>query len=114
MKSTYIQIKKSTQRRGSHDRNVRLTTPNFKHSIRKKITKNGGTAYMEYRPIANIEVPFEELGNLKCDYIILANSNFGLGIDIVEIGLFNFLKFSIRKNLGKGIFSTIVYSFLLM
>lgn len=72
----------------------------FKHSIRKKITKNGGTAYVEYKPVANVEVPFDELESLKKDYITLANSNFGLGVDIIEPGLLNFLKFSFKRKFG--------------
>ena len=77
-----------------------IDNPYFKHSIRKKIDKNGATAYVEYRPIANVEIPFDQIETLKGDYIVLANSNFGLGIDIVEAGLFNFLKFNFKKKFG--------------
>lgn len=69
----------------------------FSHSLKKKISKNGGTAYVEYRPIANVEVPFNDLENLKQDYTTLSQSNFGLGIDILPPGVFDFFTSMFKK-----------------
>lgn len=68
----------------------------FKYSLKKDIHKYGGKAIIEYRPISNIEVPIAEIANLKAEYKILENSNYGLGLDIIEPGLLNFLKYSFK------------------
>ena len=64
----------------------------FTHSIKKNIHKNGGTAVVEFRPLSNLEIPDEAMIQLKKDYAIVADSNFGLGIDIIESGMMNQLK----------------------
>lgn len=74
-----------------------IKNPYFTHSIKKNIHKNGGTAVVEFRPLSNIEIPDEAINQLKKDYAIIADSNFGLGIDIVESGLMNQLKHKWKK-----------------
>lgn len=69
----------------------------FTHKIRKSINKNGGTAYIEYQPVVNLEVPVRDMQKLKEDYLKIEDSNFGFGIDIIEPGVTNFLKNKISK-----------------
>ncbi|RAV27643.1 DUF3857 domain-containing protein [Sinomicrobium soli] len=72
----------------------------FTYQSRKKITKNGGSVYIEYHPLANQEIPFEDYETFRDAHHLIADSNFGLGIDILEPGLLNRLKYSLRKNFG--------------
>ncbi len=67
------------------------------HTIKKDIRKNGGSAYIDYNPISNVEIPHDEIEELKKQYREISDSNFGLGIDIIEKGFFNKLKFTINK-----------------
>ncbi|MDO5616499.1 MAG: DUF3857 domain-containing protein [Cruoricaptor ignavus] len=64
----------------------KVENPYFTHEIRKKIHKNGASAYIEYHPLSNIEIPVAEIQKLKEDYEKITDSNFGLGIDIIESG----------------------------
>lgn len=53
----------------------------FTYSLKKEIKQNGGSAYID-NPISNIEIPQSDLESLKKDYEKIADSNYGLGIDI--------------------------------
>lgn len=73
----------------------------FHHVIKKNIHKHGGSAYITYDPVTNVEIPQDKIGKLKEDYHKVADSNFGLGIDIVKPGVGNMIKRSLSKWLGK-------------
>ena len=64
----------------------------FTHKTKKFITKNSGKVIVEYNPLVNVEIPLDKLEPVREDYHIMADSNFGIGIDIVEKGLLNSLK----------------------
>ncbi|RNL91693.1 DUF3857 domain-containing protein [Sinomicrobium pectinilyticum] len=70
----------------------------FTYNSRKKIRKNGGSAFIEYNPVANQEISPEDFESFREAHHRIADSNFGLGIDIIEPGLLNMLKFNIKKN----------------
>lgn len=64
----------------------------FKHKTKKTITKNSGRVHITYEPVTNKEIPLNQLEAVKQDYHKVADSNFGIGIDIVEPGIMNFFK----------------------
>ncbi|EAG9230863.1 transglutaminase family protein [Listeria monocytogenes] len=65
----------------------------LKHRMTKKIHKNGASCYLEYRPYHNLAIKGKDLEEyIKANKEIL-KSNWGIGIDIIEDGLF--------KKLGK-------------
>ena len=64
----------------------------FKHKTEKFITKHSGKVVVEYDPLTNIEVPLDQFEALREDYHIVADSNYGIGIDIVEKGIGGWLK----------------------
>lgn len=74
-----------------------IANPYFDYKSRKKITKNGASVYIEFNPLVNVEIPQNEFEKFRADHHIVADSNFGLGIDIIEPGLMNRLKFSFKK-----------------
>lgn len=74
-----------------------INNPYFDFKSRKKVSKNGATVYIEYNPLVNIEIPQSEFERFRTDHHTVADSNFGLGIDIIEPGLMNRLKFSFKK-----------------
>ncbi len=74
-----------------------ISNPYFDYKSRKKITKNGGTVYIEYNPLVNIEIPQEQFEDFRTAHHTVADSNFGIGVDIIEPGLMNMLKFSFKK-----------------
>lgn len=74
-----------------------IKNPYFDYTSRKNITKNGGTVYIEYNPLVNLEIPKEDFEEFRNAHHTIADSNFGLGIDIIEPGLVNRLKFSLKK-----------------
>lgn len=74
-----------------------INNPYFTHSIKKNITNHSGTAIVEYNPLTNVNIPLEDMPKLKEDCQIMHDSNFGLGIDIIEPGFMNQLKFALRK-----------------
>ena len=74
-----------------------INNPYFSYTSRKKIWKNGGSCYIEYKPVVNLEIPKSDFEKLKTDYNTVADSNYGLGIDIIEPGLANLLKFKLKK-----------------
>jgi len=79
-----------------------INNPYFTYTSRKKIGKNGGSCYIEYKPLVNLEIPMEDLKKLQADYSIVADSNYGLGIDIIEAGLGNLLKFKLKNIMQTG------------
>jgi len=74
-----------------------ISNPYFDFKSRKKITKNGGTVFIEYNPLVNIEIPQEEFEDFRTAHHTVADSNFGIGVDIIEPGLMNMLKFGFKK-----------------
>lgn len=74
-----------------------INNPYFDFKSRKKVSKNGATVYIEYNPLVNLEIPQEEFEKFRTDHHTVADSNFGLGIDIIEPGLMNMLKYSFKK-----------------
>lgn len=61
----------------------RIDNPYFFYKLKKDIWKTGGSAYITYDPIANLEIPKEDMQVLKTDYRKIADSNFGLGLDLI-------------------------------
>ena len=74
-----------------------IANPYFDYKSRKKVSKNGASVYIEYNPLINLEIPQSEFEKFRTDHHTIADSNFGIGIDIIEPGLMNRLKFSFKK-----------------
>ncbi|SDR03705.1 protein of unknown function [Chryseobacterium soldanellicola] len=74
-----------------------INNPYFDFTSRKKVTKNGATVTIDYKPLVNLEIPQNDFEKFRTDHHAVADSNFGLGIDIIEPGLMNMLKFSFKK-----------------
>lgn len=74
-----------------------IANPYFDYKSRKKVSKNGASVYIEYNPLINLEIPQSEFEKFRTDHHTVADSNFGIGIDIIEPGLMNRLKFSFKK-----------------
>ncbi len=74
-----------------------IANPYFDYKSRKKVNKNGASVSIEYHPLVNLEIPQNEFEQFRTDHHTVADSNFGLGIDIIEPGLMNMLKFSFKK-----------------
>jgi hypothetical protein len=74
-----------------------ISNPYFEYKSRKKITKNGATVFIEYNPLVNLEIPQDQFEKFREDHHTIADSNFGLGIDIIEPGLMNMIKFNFKK-----------------
>ena len=70
----------------------------FDHVSRKKINKNGGTVYIDFKPLVNLEIPEEDFEDFRNAHHEVADSNFGLGVDIIEEGFLNKLKFNFKKH----------------
>ncbi len=74
-----------------------IANPYFDYKSRKKVSKNGASVYIEYHPLINLEIPQSEFEKFRTDHHTVADSNFGIGVDIIEPGLINRLKFSFKK-----------------
>ncbi|MDQ0064379.1 hypothetical protein [Chryseobacterium lathyri] len=74
-----------------------ISNPYFDYKSRKKITKKGATVFIEYHPLVNLEIPQDQFEKFREDHHTIADSNFGLGIDIIEPGIVNMLKFNFKK-----------------
>lgn len=74
-----------------------ISNPYFEYKSRKKVTKNGATVHIEYNPLVNLEIPQNQFENFREDHNTVADTNFGLGIDIIEPGLMNRIKFNLKK-----------------
>ncbi|PTT37502.1 hypothetical protein DBR28_09830, partial [Chryseobacterium sp. HMWF028] len=66
-----------------------IANPYFDYKSRKKVSKNGASVSIEYNPLVNLEIPQSEFEQFRTDHHTVADSNFGLGIDIIEPGLMN-------------------------
>ncbi|MBC2250526.1 transglutaminase family protein [Listeria sp. FSL L7-0123] len=65
----------------------------LKHRMTKKLHKNGASCYIEYRPYHNLAIKGKDLEEYVKTNKQVLDSNWGIGIDIIEDGLF--------KKLGK-------------
>ncbi|WPO84277.1 hypothetical protein SD427_08060 [Chryseobacterium sp. JJR-5R] len=74
-----------------------IDNPYFSFTSRKKVTKNGAAVNIEFKPLVNLEIPQADFEKFRTDHHTIADSNFGLGIDIIEPGLMNMLKFNFKK-----------------
>jgi hypothetical protein len=75
-----------------------INNPYFDYTSRKKITKNSGTVYIDYKPLVNLEIPEKDFEEFRAAHHKVADSNFGIGVDIIEEGFLNKLKFSFKKH----------------
>src|SRR5690606_3085152 len=65
----------------------------FKYSLKKKIDKYGATAEIEYIPLSNVEVPVEDIADLRDKYAAIGkDSAFGLGVAIAKPAFFASVK----------------------
>ncbi|MDO4881480.1 MAG: hypothetical protein Q3983_09385 [Capnocytophaga sp.] len=64
----------------------------FSYSSKKDIKKNSGKVIIEYNPLTNKEITLNDIPFLREEYYRITDSNFGLGIDVIEKGFFNSLK----------------------
>lgn len=69
----------------------------FTYKTQKFITKNSGKVTIAYNPLTNVEVPLDKFEMLRKAYYEVTDSNYGIGIDIIEPGLFNFIKRIFKK-----------------
>ncbi|MFD2942837.1 hypothetical protein [Flavobacterium notoginsengisoli] len=76
-----------------------INNPYFDFTSRKKVTKNGASIIVDFKPLVNLEIPSTDFEKFRNDHHTIADSNFGLGIDIIEQGLLNRLKFNFKKRL---------------
>ncbi|KAF2512562.1 hypothetical protein [Flavobacterium foetidum] len=76
-----------------------INNPYFDYTSRKKVTKNGASVYIDYKPLVNLEIPQKDFEEFRNAHHTIADSNFGIGIDIIEQGLLNMLKYSFKKRL---------------
>ncbi|WP_289664820.1 hypothetical protein [Flavobacterium panacagri] len=76
-----------------------INNPYFDFTSRKKVTKNGASIVVDFKPLVNLEIPSADFEKFRNDHHTIADSNFGLGIDIIEQGLLNLLKFNFKKRL---------------
>lgn len=64
----------------------------FTYTCKKKILKNGATGSIEFRPTTNIEIEKQDFEAYRIAHHTIADSNFGLGVDIIEPSVFDKLK----------------------
>ena len=64
----------------------------FSYKTKKDITRNSGRVEIWYDPLVNIEIPLDKIEEVRQDYNIIADSNFGIGIDVQEKSFLNSLK----------------------
>ncbi|MEN2399613.1 hypothetical protein GKZ90_0007485 [Flavobacterium sp. MC2016-06] len=70
----------------------------FDYTSRKKITKNSGTINIDFKPLVNLEILQEDFEDFRNAHHEVADSNFGIGVDIIENGFMNKLKFNFKKH----------------
>lgn len=75
-----------------------INNPYFDYTSRKKITKNGGTIIIDFKPLINLEIPEKDFEDFRTAHHEVADSNFGIGVDIIEEGILNKLKFNFKKH----------------
>lgn len=78
-----------------------INNPYFDYTSRKKVTKNGASIFIDYKPLINLEIPQKDFEDFRNAHHTVADSNFGIGIDIIEQGLLNMLKYSFKKRINK-------------
>lgn len=78
-----------------------INNPYFDYTSRKKVTKNGASIYIDFKPLVNLEIPQKDFEDFRNAHHEVADSNFGIGIDIIEQGLLNMLKYNFKKRLNK-------------
>ena len=76
-----------------------IVNPYFDFTSRKKVAKNGASIYIDFKPLVNLEIPQSDFEDFRNAHHEIADSNFGIGIDIMEQGLLNMLKYSFKKRL---------------
>ncbi|MDO4727841.1 MAG: hypothetical protein Q4B43_02420 [Bacteroidota bacterium] len=64
----------------------------FTHKTKKTITKNSGRVIVEYDLLTYTEIPLDKIEAIKEAYNQVADSNFGIGIDIIEKGFLNSIR----------------------
>lgn len=69
----------------------------FTHTSKKTINKNGATVNIEFIPISNIEIENQDFEAFRIAHHNIADSNFGLGVDIIEPGIFNKLMLGFKR-----------------
>jgi len=76
-----------------------IKNPYFDYVSRKKVTKNGASIFVEYTPLVNLDIPAKDFEQFREDHHTIADSNFGIGVDIIEEGFLNLIKFNFKKRL---------------
>lgn len=76
-----------------------INNPYFDYTSRKKVTKNSASIFVDFKPLVNLEIPAADFEKFRTDHHMIADSNFGIGIDIIEQGLLNLIKFNFKKRL---------------
>ncbi|PBJ13301.1 hypothetical protein [Flavobacterium sp. ACN6] len=76
-----------------------ITNPYFDFTSRKKVTKNGASVIIDFKPLSNLEIPSSDFEKFRNDHHSIADSNYGIGIDIIEQGFLNLVKFNFKKRL---------------
>ncbi|BDU24673.1 hypothetical protein [Flavobacterium sp. GSB-24] len=76
-----------------------INNPYFDYTSRKKVTKNSASIFVDFKPLVNLEIPAADFEKFRTDHHTIADSNFGVGIDIIEQGLLNLIKFNFKKRL---------------
>ncbi len=71
---------------------IEINNKYFTYSLRKKIHNRGASAYIEFIPVTNFDMDFNDLKTFKDDLAKIQDSNFGLGIDFKEKGIVNRIK----------------------
>lgn len=76
-----------------------INNPYFDFTSRKKVTKNGASTVIDFKPLVNLEIPKKDFEEFRNAHHTIADSNYGIGIDIIEQGILNMLKYSFKKRL---------------
>lgn len=74
-----------------------IKNPYFDYTCTKKIHKNGGTALLTFEPLINLDVKAADFEEFRLAHQKVSASHNGLGIDIIEEGVLNQLKFGFKK-----------------
>ncbi|MGY3835542.1 transglutaminase family protein [Listeria ivanovii subsp. ivanovii] len=85
----HLTTDKSIDQRDSYTRQeCNINSKYLQHRVTKKVMKNGASTYLEYKPYHNLTISGKDLKDyVKANKEIL-DSNWGIGIDIIEDGLF--------------------------
>lgn len=69
------------------NKTLNLVNDYYSFSTKKEISKQGVTAIIEYKPKGNIEIPLEDLEHFKTEYQVVSDSNFGVGIEVLQLNV---------------------------